>query len=72
MVSISASGLSIGYKNNPIASGINLSVDTGDVTALLGPNGAGKSTLIKTLTGDIPSISGQVEILWISLDSYSR
>ncbi len=72
MVSISASGLSIGYKNNPIASDINLSVDTGDVTALLGPNGAGKSTLIKTLTGEIPPISGQVEILGKTLDSYSK
>ena len=63
MVSISASGLSIGYKNNPIASGINLSVDTGDVTALLGPNGAGKSTTMNMICSIVRPTAGEIELL---------
>jgi len=39
--------------------GLSLDVQPGEVFGLLGPNGAGKSTLIKTLTGDLPLLSGE-------------
>lgn len=39
---------------------INLSLNPGDRVALLGPNGEGKSTLIKTLTGLLPEINGNI------------
>lgn len=72
MASISASDLSIGYKNRPIATGLSLEVNPGEVTALLGPNGAGKSTLIKTITGELSPIKGRVELFGRPLESYSR
>lgn len=39
---------------------IKLSLNPGDRIALLGPNGEGKSTLIKTLTADLPALSGDI------------
>ncbi|MCQ2315834.1 MAG: ABC transporter ATP-binding protein [Bacteroidales bacterium] len=54
--------LSIGYANKIIASGIDISLDSGDLVALIGPNGAGKSTLFKTLSGHIKPVSGTIEI----------
>ena len=50
---ISATNLSIGYKNSPIVSDINLRLNTGRIVCLLGANGAGKTTLMKTLLGRI-------------------
>ena len=41
---------------------INVSLAHGEFACLLGPNGAGKSTLIKTLSGFIPLIDGEVII----------
>ncbi|MGH1978499.1 ABC transporter ATP-binding protein [Rothia sp. L_38] len=43
-----------------LASGINLTLSSGEHLALLGPNGAGKSTLALTLAGLIYPAAGQV------------
>jgi ATP-binding cassette subfamily F protein 3 len=51
-----------GYqKELPILKKVNLSLNPGDRIALLGPNGEGKSTLIKTLTGGIPNLNGNIQ-----------
>ncbi len=34
----------------------------GDCVGLIGPNGAGKTTLLRTLIGELPPVSGQVQI----------
>ncbi|CEG57418.1 ABC-F family ATP-binding cassette domain-containing protein [Legionella fallonii] len=53
--------VSAGYQNDaPILKKINLSLNPGDRIALLGPNGEGKSTLIKTLTGTLPILCGDI------------
>jgi len=41
-------------------SGVNLSVDDGDVLAICGDNGAGKSTLIKIVSGAQTATSGRI------------
>ena len=40
--------LAIGYGKMPLASGIALGANPGQILVLVGPNGAGKSTLLKT------------------------
>lgn len=53
--------ISAGYDSNSIIlKDINLSLNPGDRIALLGPNGQGKSTLIKTLTGSLKPIAGEI------------
>jgi iron complex transport system ATP-binding protein len=59
---LQASALSIGYQSRIVASGIDLTVQRGEVLCLLGPNGAGKTTLFKTLLGLIPALAGDVTI----------
>jgi len=58
--------LSIGYSHKKniknVAKAINISLEEGKLTCLMGPNGIGKSTLIKTLTGVLPPLSGEVMI----------
>ena len=66
--------LSIGYANkseiNTIASTINLGLEKGKLIALIGENGIGKSTLLKTITGIIPPLQGEVTLLNKSLHSF--
>ena len=57
--------LTIGYRQGrkadvELASGLNLRLERGRLTALLGPNGAGKSTLLRTLAGMQKPLAGQV------------
>ena len=59
---ITFNDLSIGYNNQPLLSGISLSIVRSSFTAILGANGSGKSTLLKTLLGLQPAISGGVHI----------
>lgn len=59
---ISTQNLTIGYKGRPIASNLNLAIETGKATAIIGKNGVGKSTLIKTLTGALLPLAGRVLI----------
>jgi len=50
----------VGYGATPVVSGIEWSVLPGDAIGLLGPNGAGKSTILRSITGELPLVSGEV------------
>lgn len=58
--------LSIGYASRKtaktIASSVDISLKTGQLTALVGMNGAGKSTLLRSLSGLQPPLSGNIFI----------
>jgi iron complex transport system ATP-binding protein len=57
---LSISSLSVGYNKKKVLSNINVVVDKPKLITLIGRNGQGKSTLLKTLTGLIPSIEGEL------------
>ena len=57
---ITLDNLSIGYNNQPVLSGISLSIVRASFTAILGANGSGKSTLIKTVLGLLPPVAGRI------------
>ena len=73
-LTIQANKLSIGYttksETNTIAQNINLGLAKGKLIALIGENGIGKSTLLKTLTGIIPPLHGEVTLLNKSIQKY--
>ena len=56
--------LSIGYhskrQNRVLVSGMNASLQAGELTTLIGSNGAGKSTLLRTLAGFQKPLSGEI------------
>ncbi|MBQ7725738.1 MAG: ABC-F family ATP-binding cassette domain-containing protein [Clostridia bacterium] len=54
---LSIENLCIGYTH-PLAT-VNLEIKRGDRIGIIGGNGLGKSTLIRTLTGEIPPLSGR-------------
>lgn len=62
-------GLDAGYVGVPVVRGLDLDVAAGEVLALLGPNGAGKTTILSTISGLLPSIAGEVEIMGAPTDS---
>lgn len=52
--------LVIGYEE-PLSKPLNLRMQRGQKIALMGANGLGKTTLLRSILGEIPAISGQVE-----------
>ncbi len=69
-VAIELKNVSIGY-NNPIQEGLNIELKKGTFTALIGRNGRGKTTLLKTLTGFLPKLSGEILINNVPVESIS-
>ncbi len=63
---IEITNLEIGYKSkgkhNTVFTGINLHLKAGDLVGLIGDNGIGKSTLLKTITGNLAPLSGDIKI----------
>lgn len=68
---LTTTNLTIGYKGKTVAEKLNLELCHG-LTALIGRNGSGKSTLIKTLTGNIRPLEGEVRIEDKSLRGLKR
>ena len=66
MESVVLHNLSIGYltKGNrkEVASGLNATINSGELTCLLGRNGIGKSTLLRTLSAFQPALAGDISI----------
>jgi iron complex transport system ATP-binding protein len=63
---IEITNLEIGYKSkgkhNAVFKGINLHLHAGDLVGLIGDNGIGKSTLLKTITGNLAPLAGDIKI----------
>ena len=55
-------GLTVGYDDKPVLSGLDLVIERGEIVALLGGSGCGKSTLLRTLVGLLPPLAGTVEL----------
>jgi len=60
---LSIAGLGKTYKSGHEAlSGVDLTIDKGEIFALLGPNGAGKTTLISIVCGIVTPSAGTVTV----------
>ncbi|MCA9167363.1 MAG: ABC-F family ATP-binding cassette domain-containing protein, partial [Planctomycetales bacterium] len=53
-------GLSIGYAERQVATGIDLEVDHGSRAAIVGDNGQGKTTFLRTIVESLPALQGEV------------
>ena len=53
--------LVIGY-DEPLSKPLNLRMERGQKIALMGANGLGKTTLLRSILGEIPPVSGSVEM----------
>jgi iron complex transport system ATP-binding protein len=66
MKSVVLHNLSIGYftkgSEKVVASGLNATINNGELTCLLGRNGIGKSTLLRTLSAFQPALEGEIVI----------
>ena len=69
-MSLEARALAFGYRNRPVGSDIDLSLQAGRVLCLLGPNGSGKTTLMKTLLGLLPAQAGDIRLDGRALDEW--
>jgi len=67
--------LSIGYKTKsdfkPLIENFSADLFGGQLTCILGANGVGKSTLLRTLSGFMPKLSGEIVILGKEIGDYS-
>jgi branched-chain amino acid transport system permease protein len=57
---LQATGLTKRYGGVVANSGIDFSVNHGELLGIIGPNGAGKSTFFKMLTCEVPPTSGKI------------
>jgi ATP-binding cassette subfamily F protein 3 len=61
-VVVEAKGLSVGFEDGVLFSGLDWTVRWGDRWGVIGENGAGKSTLVRTMLGKHPVLSGSMKI----------
>jgi len=59
---VTAHDITVELGGRVVLEGVELSVEAGEIVAIVGPNGAGKSTLLAAMAGDVPIISGRVEL----------
>lgn len=59
--SLRLAGVSVGYGNRTVLSGVNFRLERGEHLGVVGFNGAGKSTLLKALAKRIEPMTGVIE-----------
>ena len=58
---VTLDSVEVGYNNSPILPLVSLEINRGDKIVFKGFNGIGKTTLLKSIYGDLPIISGNIE-----------
>ncbi len=70
---LEACDVSCGYQaDTPIICNINFTVKPGDIVCVLGPNGVGKTTLFKSILGQLPLITGTIQLLGKDISKISH
>ena len=64
--------VNVGYNGIPVVKGLDIHVDSGEVVALLGANGVGKTTTLLTISGLIPRLSGELNVLGRKPNAFRR
>ena len=59
---IKITGLTKKFGKYEVLKSLDLTIDTGKVTAIVGPNGSGKTTLIKLILGLVKPSGGKIEV----------
>ncbi|MEA3218125.1 MAG: hypothetical protein QOJ19_4281 [Acidimicrobiia bacterium] len=59
-VALATRGMAAGYGAQAVIHDIDIEVRAGEVVTLLGPNGAGKTTTLLALSGELPTLAGEV------------
>jgi branched-chain amino acid transport system permease protein len=65
---LQATAISKTFGGLAAVSGVDLSVDEGEIHCLIGPNGAGKSTTFNLITGVLSATSGSISVLGKKVD----
>lgn len=63
--------LTAGYGGRTILDDISLSVEDGSIVALIGPNGSGKTTLIRSVSGVLPVLAGEICVNGLNVEPLS-
>lgn len=69
---VSLQNLQVGYGKKTVLDDINFHALKGQMVCLLGPNGAGKTTILRTISGHLKPISGNIFINGDNLDSINK
>lgn len=64
--------MTVGYDGRPLIRDVDIGVERGEIVTLIGPNGAGKSTILKSITRQLKTIAGTVEIDGRDLRTFSN
>ncbi len=63
--------VTLDYKKKTVLHGVNMAINTNEITCLLGPNGAGKSSLFNILIGFLQPKSGTISLDQIDITAFS-
>ena len=69
---VTISSVTAGYGDRAAISNVNLTLQTGSLTAIFGPNGGGKSTLIKCIAGLMQPWSGSINVFGAPVGEYAK
>lgn len=59
---IAIGGVGVQIEGIPIVTGVNLSVESGEMVGVIGPNGSGKSTILRTIYRALKPVTGAVSL----------
>ena len=59
---LEARDLSVGYDGRPVLRDVTFAVHAGERVGVLGPNGGGKSTLFRAALGELPPLTGTLQV----------